>query len=647
MLSLAGQRLLPPDATVVYPQPRLADFFGYSMQASHYNDSIRNIAIIAHVDHGKTTLVDAMFRQSGVFRDGQTVDDRIMDSMDLERERGITIAAKNCAVFWKGVKINILDTPGHSDFGGEVERALSMVTGAILLVDSAEGPLPQTRFVLKKTLEAGLKVVVVVNKVDRKDARPQEVLNDIYDLFIDLGANEEQLEFPVLYAVGRDGIAMNSLDEQGKDLSPLFEAIVKEIPAPEFTPGEPFQMLVSDLDYSDYLGRLAVGRVLHGTVRMREPLVRIGEDAREYPVKITKMQVYSGMQLVEAEEASAGEIVVLAGMEDVFIGDTVCTKAEPRVLPRIQVDAPTVAMYFGINSSPLAGQEGKIVQSRKIRERLFKECSRNVAIQVEESTESDSFIVKGRGEFQMAILIEQMRREGFELSVGRPRVIMREENGKITEPIEQLLVDCDESFMGVVTEKLSQRKARMTGLVNNGSGRVRIEFSVPSRGLIGFRDEFLTDTKGTGIINSYVSGYEPHRGDFPTRFTGSLVADRPGRAVAYAIYNLEPRGIMFIVPGDPIYEGLVIGEHNRDNDIDVNPTKEKKLTNLRASGKDENVILTPIRPMTLERSLQLVADDELVEVTPMSIRLRKAELSAQKRHQIAGKKKTAAPGKGE
>lgn len=617
------------------------------MKSILHNESIRNIAIIAHVDHGKTTLVDAMFRQSGVFRDGQTVDDRIMDSMDLERERGITIAAKNCAVFWKDVKINILDTPGHSDFGGEVERALSMVTGAILLVDSAEGPLPQTRFVLKKTLEAGLRVVVVVNKIDRKDARPQEVLNDIYDLFIDLGANEEQLEFPVLYAVGRDGVAMNALDEKQVDLSPLFNAIVNEIPGPSYDPEEPFQMLVSDLDYSDYLGRLAVGRVLHGTVRMREPLVRIGEDSKEHPAKITKLQVYSGMQLTEVEEAAPGEIVVLAGMEDVDIGDTVCTKAEPRTLPRIQVDAPTVSMYFGINSSPLAGQEGKIVQSRKIRERLFKECSRNVAIQVEESTDSDSFIVKGRGEFQMAILIEQMRREGFELSVGRPRVIMREENGKITEPIEHLLVDCDESFMGVVTEKLSQRKGRMTGLVNNGSGRVRIEFSVPSRGLIGFRDEFLTDTKGTGIMNSYVSGYEPHRGDFPTRFTGSLVADRSGRAVAYAIYNLEPRGSMFIVPGDPIYEGLVIGEHNRENDIDVNPTKEKKLTNMRASGKDEHVILTPIRPMTLERALQLVADDELVEVTPTSIRLRKLELTAMRRHQIAGKKKTAAPGKGE
>ena len=612
-----------------------------------YNNSLRNIAIIAHVDHGKTTLVDALFRQGGVFREGQAIDDRIMDSMDLERERGITIAAKNCAVFWKEVKINILDTPGHSDFGGEVERALSMVTGAILLVDSAEGPLPQTRFVLKKTLEAGLRVIVVVNKIDRKDSRPQEVLNEIYDLFIDLGASEEQLEFPVLYAVGRNGLAMRSLDDKDNegDLAPLFDTILTEIPAPAHNPEEPFQMLVSDLDYSDYLGRLAVGRVQHGTVRTRDALIRIGDDGKQHPLKVTKMQVYSGMQLADADEAAPGEVVVLAGVEDVHIGDTICTREAPRSLPRIQVDEPTVSMYFGINSSPLAGQEGKIVQSRNIRERLHKESQRNVAIQVEDA--SDGFIVKGRGEFQMAILIEQMRREGFELSVGRPQVIMREEKGQKLEPVEDLLVDCDEAFLGIVTEKLSIRKGRMTGLVNNGSGRVRIEFSVPARGLIGFRDEFLTDTKGTGIMNSYVSGYEAYRGDFPTRFTGSLVADRAGKAVAYALYNLEPRGAMLVLPGQPVYEGLVVGEHNRDNDIDVNPTKEKKLTNLRASGKDENVILTPIRPINLEWALQFVADDELVEVTPQSIRIRKTELSAEKRHQIAGKKKAANPGKGD
>ncbi len=605
------------------------------------NDSLRNIAIIAHVDHGKTTLVDAMFRQSGIFREGQEVDDRIMDRMDLERERGITIAAKNCAVSWDGVKINIIDTPGHSDFGGEVERALSMVTGAILLVDASEGPLPQTRFVLKKTLEAGLKVIVVVNKIDRKDARPQEVLNEIYDLFIDLGADESQLDFPVLYAIGREGVAMHGLEEKGTDLAPLFEAVVRELPGPEHDPDEPFQMLISDLDYSDYLGRLAVGRVRHGTARAKETLARINESGQVVPAKITKMQVYRGLQLVDAEEAAPGDIVVLAGMEEVAIGDTVCTKENPRALPRVQVDAPTVSMLFAANTSPLAGREGKIVQSRKIRERLMRETLRNVAVQVDDSDDMDGFIVKGRGEFQMAILIEQMRREGFELSVGRPKVIMKEENGELFEPVENLLVDCDEAFMGVVTEKLSYRKGRMTSLTNNGSGRVRMEFTIPARGLIGFRDEFLTDTKGTGILNSYLAGYEPHRGEFAVRFTGSIVADRPGTAVAYAIYNLEPRGVLFIIPGDPIYEGLVVGEHNRDNDIDVNPTKEKKLTNLRASGKDENITLTPIRPMTLERAIQFVADDELVEVTPKSIRLRKMVLSAQERHRIAGKKKTA------
>jgi GTP-binding protein len=608
------------------------------MPVSLCNASVRNIAIIAHVDHGKTTLVDALFRQSGVFREGQVVDERIMDNMELERERGITIAAKNCAVVWKGVKINIIDTPGHSDFGGEVERALSMVSGAVLLVDASEGPLPQTRFVLKKTLEAGLRVIVVINKIDRADARPQEVLNEIYDLFIDLGANEEQLEFPILYAIGREGVAMRDLETPGTDLSALFDAVIDELPGPAHDPEEPFQMLVSDLDYSDYLGRLAVGRIAHGAVRLRESFIRVGEDGGQIPVRIGKIQVYSGLRLVEAEEVGPGEIVVLSGMEDVCIGDTICTRDLPRVLPRIQVDAPTVSMYFGINSSPLAGTEGAIVQSRKIRDRLFKEAMRNVSIQVEESSDSDSFIVKGRGEFQMAILIEQMRREGFELSVGRPRVITREEDGRLLEPMERLLVDCDDVFLGVVTEKLAQRKGRMISLVNNGAGRARLEFSIPSRGLIGFRDEFLTDTRGAGIMNSYLAGYEDYRGDFPTRFTGSLVADRSGRAVAYAIYNLEPRGVMFVVPNDPVYEGLIVGEHNRANDIDVNPAKEKKLTNLRAAGKDENIILTPIRPMTLERALQFVADDELVEVTPLSIRLRKAELSAQKRRQIAGKK---------
>ena len=604
------------------------------------NTSLRNVAIIAHVDHGKTTLVDALFRQSGVFRADQQVDDRVMDKMDLERERGITIAAKNCAVHWKGVKINIIDTPGHADFGGEVERSLSMATGAILLVDASEGPLPQTRFVLKKTLEAGLPVVVVVNKIDRKDARPDEVLNEVYDLFIDLGANDEQLEFPVLYAIGREGVAMYGLEDERTDLSPLFETILKHIPGPTHDPAEPFQMLVADLDYSDYLGRLAVGRIMHGTVYAKEALVCMGENGQPSPLRATKLQVYDGLQLAEVESAGPGDIVVLAGIEDVTIGDTICTRDNPRALPRIRVDEPTVAMRFGINTSPLAGREGKIVQSRAIRDRLEKECLRNVAVRLEDTADKDAFLVKGRGEFQMAILIETMRREGFELSVGRPEVILKKDgNGKTLEPIEHLYVDCDEYFMGVVTDKLNQRKGRMLNCINNGTGRVRLEFTVPSRGLIGYRDEFLTDTKGTGIMNSYLDGYEEWRGDFPTRFTGSIVADRAGSAVAYALFNLEPRGTLFVEPGDPVYEGMIVGEHNRDNDIDVNATKEKKLTNLRAAGKDENVILTPVKKMTLEHALHFVREDELVEVTPQSIRLRKTELSAQKRYQMTGAKK--------
>ncbi len=616
----------------------------------HTNESIRNIAIIAHVDHGKTTLVDALFRQSGVFREDQQVDERIMDRMDLERERGITIAAKNCSVHWKDTKINIIDTPGHADFGGEVERALSMVGGVVLLVDSAEGPLPQTRFVLKKAMEAGLRIIVVINKIDRKDARPEEVLNEVYDLFIDLDATEEQLEFPVLYAVGRRGIAGDSVEEalEATDLSRLFDCIVSAVPGPAYDPDEPFQMLVADLDYSDYLGRLAVGRIMHGSVRARDPLVCVGEGGIASTLKVTKIQVYEGAQLAEAEEVAAGEIVILAGVDNVTIGDTICTKEHPRALPRIRVDEPTVSMTFSINTSPLAGREGKLVQASKIRERLTRETLRNVAVQMSDAEERDSFIVKGRGEFQMAILIEQMRREGFELCVGRPEVIFKAgENGKKLEPIEHLVVDCDETFLGVVTEKLSIRKGRLLGVHNNGSGRVRIEFSIPSRGLIGYRDEFLTDTKGTGLLNAYLEGYEEYRGDFPTRFTGSLVADRSGKAVAYALYNLEPRGILFVEPGDPVYEGMIVGEHNRENDIDVNPTKEKKLTNMRASGKDENVILTPVRPMTLERAIHFVREDEMVEVTPHSIRLRKTILEALKRYQAAGKKKTASPGKGE
>ncbi|MEL7638324.1 MAG: translational GTPase TypA [Solidesulfovibrio sp.] len=603
------------------------------------NEGLRNIAIIAHVDHGKTTLVDHMFRQSGLFRQNQEVADRIMDSMDLERERGITIAAKNCAVISGGVKINIIDTPGHADFGGEVERALSMVDGAVLLVDASEGPLPQTRFVLKKTLDRGLPVIVVVNKIDRKDARVEEVLNEIYDLFIDLDASEEQLEFPVLYAIGREGLAKETLDGEGKDLQPLFTRILSTIPAPFHDPDEPFRMLVSDLGYSDFLGRLAVGRVISGTARINQTLVRIDESGAAKPLRVSKLQVYQGPSLTETDEAEPGDIIVLSGVEEVTIGDTICTTEAPKALPRIHVDEPTVAMRFAINSSPFAGREGKFVQSAKLRERLAKETLRNVAIRVEETEDKDSFTVKGRGEFQMAILVETMRREGFELSVGRPEVILKTEGGVKKEPVEHLFIDCDEAFVGVVTEKLSIRKGRMLNLVNHGSGRVRLEFSIPSRGLIGYRDEFLTDTKGTGIMNSSLEGYEEYRGDFPSRFTGSIVCDREGVGVPYALFNLEPRGRLFITPGEPVYEGMIVGEHNRDNDINVNPCKEKKLTNMRASGKDENVILSPVLPMTLERALHFVREDEMVEITPASIRLRKTVLSAKDRHTLDGARK--------
>jgi len=608
------------------------------MSNSVKNDSLRNIAIIAHVDHGKTTLVDAMFRQSGLFRADQQVDERLMDTLDLERERGITIAAKNCSVLWQGVRINIIDTPGHADFGGEVERALSMADGAILLVDASEGPLPQTRFVLKKALEANLKIIVVINKIDRQDARPAEVLDEIYDLLIDLNATDEQIEFPLLYAVGRDGIAQKKLDEPAADLKILFETILKTIPGPSHDPGAPFQMLVSDLGYSDYLGRLAVGKIFNGTAHSNDSLVCLGKNGRRIPLKISKLQVYEGMQLRDVSEVQPGDIVVLAGIDDVNIGDTICNQQTPVALPRISVDEPTVSMKFVFNNSPFGGKEGKYVQFSRIRERLLKETLVNVAIAMEEGVERDSLVVKGRGEFQLAILIETMRREGYEFCVGRPEAIFRYQNGQKLEPIERLLVDCQEGFLGVVTEKLSLRKGKMTNLVNNGKGRVRIEFSVPARTLIGYRDEFLTDTRGTGIMHTLFDGYEAFRGECPSRFTGSIVADRSGQAVPYALFNLEPRGRLFILPGDPVYEGMIVGEHNRGQDIDVNPCKEKKLTNMRAAGKDENVILSPIKTVTLEQTISFIREDELVEVTPRSVRMRKAVLSAHQRYTLRGGK---------
>ena len=604
------------------------------MTKAQLNNNIRNIAIIAHVDHGKTTLVDAMFRQSGLFRDNQNVNERLMDTMDLERERGITIAAKNCSVSWKNTRINIIDTPGHADFGGEVERALSMADGAILLVDASEGPLPQTRFVLKKALEAGLKIIVVINKIDRHDARPEQVLDEVYDLLIDLDATDEQLEIPLLYAVGRDGIAQRTLDEQGKNIHVLMDTILEEIPGPSYDPEAPFQMLVSDLGYSDYLGRLAVGKISNGTTRSRDSLACIGKSGESFPLQVSKLQVYDGITLQEVDAVGAGDIVVLSGIEAVEIGDTICNREAPHALERISVDEPTVSMKFTINNSPLGGLDGKYVQLNRIRERLVLETRRNVAIRLEDIGDRDTLLVKGRGEFQLAIIIETMRREGYEFSVGRPEVIYRYKGNQQLEPIEKLQIDCEEQFLGIVTEKLSIRKGKMSHLTNTGSGRVRVEFSVPVRSLIGYRDEFLTDTRGTGIMHSLFDGYEAFRGECPSRFTGSIVADRSGNAVPYALFNLEPRGRLFILPGDPVYKGMIIGEHNRGTDIDVNPCKEKKLTNMRASGKDDSVTLAPIKPFTLEQAINFIRQDELVEVTPRSVRMRKAVLSAHGRHTI-------------
>jgi GTP-binding protein len=595
------------------------------------NPAIRNIAIIAHVDHGKTTLVDAMFKQSGVFREGQETQERLMDSMDLERERGITIAAKNCSVVWKGVKINILDTPGHADFGGEVERALSMVDGAVVLVDASEGPLPQTRFVLSKALAGRLSIIVVINKIDRPDARPVEVLNQIYDLFIDLGVTEEQLEFPLLYAIGKFGIAKDTLDGTSDNLHPLLDAIVREIPPPRYTTAEPFQMLVSDLSYSDYFGRQAIGKVINGRAHSKDSLVCIGEgDVRE-ALSISRLHTYAGPKLVETESAEPGDIVVLSGIENVHIGDTICNQEFPKALKRIIIDEPTVSMKFYVNTSPLSGLEGKNVQSGRLFERLRKETLNNVSIQVEEVKGGGGFTVRGRGEFQLVILIEMLRREDFEVCVSRPEVILKYENGKKLEPVEHLFVDCNEAFVGVVTEKLSARKGRMLTYTCHQGARVHLEFSVPSRALIGYRDLFLTDTKGTGIMNSYLSGYEEYRGDFIDRFTGSMVSDRSGNAVIYGLYHLEPRGRLFVAPGDPVYEGMIVGEHNLDTELNVNPCKEKKLSNMRSVSKDEALTLTPIQPMTLERAIQYLLDDEMVEVTPKSIRLRKTILLAQDR----------------
>jgi GTP-binding protein len=592
---------------------------------------IRNIAIIAHVDHGKTTLVDAMLRQSGTFRENEQVRERVMDSMDLERERGITIMAKNTAVRYRDVKINIVDTPGHADFGGEVERVLKMVDGVMLLVDAAEGCLPQTRFVLRKALEARLPAIAVVNKIDRSDARPAEVVDEIYELFLDLDATDEQIEFPILYAVSREGIAKQKLEDQSENLQPLFEQIVQSIPSPKELRNDSLQLLVANLDYNDYVGRLAIGRIFSGEIRIGDQIAVVKPDRSIQKTRVSQLYAFEGLKREPVEQAGFGEIVALAGIENINIGDTITTFDNPHPLPSIAVDEPTIAMIFGVNNSPFAGKDGKYVTSRQVKERLDKEILGNVAIRVEETDSPDQFKVSGRGELQLAILIEMMRREGYELQVSKPEAITRKVDGKTLEPIEAVVVDCPDEFIGVITEALGRRKGQMTKMINHGTGRVRLEFETPSRGLIGFRNEFLTETKGTGLLNTMFLRWGEWQGAMRGRATGSLVADRMGETTTYALYNLQERGTLFVRSGTRVYEGMIIGENARAVDLDVNVVKEKKLTNMRASTADEALRLVPPKELSLEQALEFIADDELVEVTPQSIRLRKRVLPANMR----------------
>ncbi len=595
------------------------------------SNRIRNIAIIAHVDHGKTTLVDAMLNQSGIFRANETHVERVMDSNDLERERGITILAKNTAVQYHDYKINIVDTPGHSDFGGEVERALKMVDGVMLLVDASEGPLPQTRYVLSKALEAKLPPILVINKIDRPDARTQEVLNEVYDLFIDLDAGEDQLDFPVLYTNAKIGTASTDIDVPGENLQPLFEAIVNTIPEPSGDKDAALQILVANLDYSDYLGRLAIARVFNGTLKTGEEVGIAKLDGAIEKIKITKLFSFNGLKRVDITETELGDIVAVAGVTGITIGETITSFENPAPLPAIVIDEPTIAMTFNVNTSPFAGKEGQYVTSRNIRERLDKELLTNVSIRVEETGSTDSFKVMGRGELQLSILLEMMRREGYELAVGKPEIVTKMINGKTMEPVEHLTIDIPEEFIGVVMEKLGVRKAEMQKMHNHGYGRVRMEFRVPSRGLIGLRSEMLTDTRGTIVMNSLLDGYTEWQGEIPHRLTGALVADRGGNTTAYALWGLQERGGLFVGPGTEVYEGMIIGENSRDNDLDVNCVREKKLTNMRSSTADEAIRLVPFKPLNLEQAIEFIADDELVEVTPKSLRLRKKILQSNRR----------------
>ncbi|OXT09312.1 translational GTPase TypA [Thermoanaerobacterium thermosaccharolyticum] len=598
-------------------------------------DDIRNVAIIAHVDHGKTTLVDGMLKQSGIFRQNEKVEERVMDSNELERERGITILSKNTAIRYNGVKINIVDTPGHADFGGEVERVLKMVDGVLLLVDAFEGPMPQTRFVLSKALELNLKPIVVVNKIDRPDARPEEVIDEVLDLFIELGADDDQIDFPVVYASAREGVAKLNLKDESVDLRPLFDTILKEIPAPEGNIDDPLQLIVTTLDYDDYIGRIAIGKVVRGKIVSGENVAICKRDGSVQNVKLSNLYQYEGLKRVQVEDALLGDIVAVSGISDIEIGETIADPEKPETVDFVEIEEPTISMTFGVNTSPFAGREGKYVTSRHLRERLFRELETNVALRVEETETTEAFKVSGRGELHLSILIETMRREGYELQVSKPSVIIKEINGVKHEPIELVTIDIPEDFMGVVMEKMGSRKGELMDMHTLKPGTLRLKFKIPTRGLIGYRSEFLTDTKGNGIMTSVIYDYEPYKGDIPTRSRGSLVAFEAGTTTTYGLYNAQERGTLFVGPGVEVYEGMIVGENSRSEDIDVNVCKKKHVTNLRSATADEALRLSPIREMSLEEALEFIANDELVEVTPKSIRLRKKILSAQQRYKNA------------
>ncbi|MFC2131238.1 translational GTPase TypA [Bacteroidota bacterium] len=594
-------------------------------------ENFRNIAIIAHVDHGKTTLVDAMLKQSGTYSEHETIIERVMDSMDLEKERGITIMAKNTAIFYEGIKINIVDTPGHADFGGEVERSLNLVDGVLLLVDASEGPLPQTRFVVKKALAKKLPVILIINKIDRQDARIQEVINEVYDLFIDLDANDEQIEFPILYTNSKKGEAHLKLDDGSENLKPLFNMIISEIPGPESIDDEVPQFLVTNLDYDSYVGQIAIGRLSNGTLEMAKNYTLCGKEKNIPNVKSTALYTFMGLEKVQVEKVEAGDIIAVAGIEDIKIGDTISSLENPKPLPRIKVDEPTVSMIFYVNDSPFAGKDGKYLTSRHLRTRLEREVKGNVSLQFKPLERTDAFEVSGRGELQMAVLIETMRREGFELMVSKPQVITKEIDRKVNEPVERIYIDIPEEYIGIITEKLSTRKGRLVNLSNSGNGRADLEFLIPARGLIGFRSQFLTDTKGAGVMNTWFEGYEPWFGDIPQRSKGAIISDRNGKVTNYALVAMADRGELFVSATTEVYQGMIVGERNKSLDMDVNITKEKKLSNMRSSTSEITVTVRPPRPMSLDQTIEFIAEDELVEITPGNIRLRKMELDPNKR----------------